>query len=139
MRISRDRMLMAMAGIVSLRGTCSRLQVGAVISHHGRVLSLGYNGAPAGMAHCDHTQDETRGCQIAVHAEANAVVWAARKGIATEGAELHVTHMPCANCSRLIVNAGIRRVVFEFPYRLTEGVELLRDAGVEVREWPWLT
>ena len=138
MRISRDQMLMQMASVVAQRGTCPRLQVGAVISREGRVLSTGYNGAPAGLEHCGHTTSEQGGCPVAVHAEANAIVWAARYGIATNDAELHVTHMPCANCARLIINAGIRRVIFEFPYRILEGVELLLKANVEVRQWPWL-
>lgn len=124
-------MMMAIAQSVSLRGTCPRLQVGAVISREGRVLSLGYNGAPSGLPHCHHLEGEG-GCTRAVHAEANAVVWAARIGVAILGAEIHITHMPCLNCARLIINAGIMRVMYSQPYRLTEGIELLNEAGVEV-------
>lgn len=134
-RASRDEVMMDMAFIICGRGTCQRLQVGALISRDGRVLSIGYNGAPAGMDHCNHALNETEGCTRAVHAEANAIVWAARKGIATEGAELFVTHMPCLNCARLIINAGISRVVYHLPYRLTEGVSLLREAGVKVEAY----
>ena len=134
-RISRDDVMMDVAFIISGRGTCQRLQVGALISRDGRVLSMGYNGAPAGLAHCNHALDETDGCPRAIHAEANAIVWAARKGIPTEGAELFVTHMPCLNCARLIINAGISRVVYHLPYRLTEGVSLLREAGVKVEAY----
>lgn len=132
MRISRDQMMMDIARTVARRGTCSRLQVGAVVSRDGRVLTMGYNGAPAGLEHCNHMMNETEGCTRAVHAEANAAVWAARNGVRVEGADLYVTHMPCLACASLIVNAGIRRVFYEKPYRITLGVDLLREAGVLV-------
>jgi dCMP deaminase len=137
-RISRDEMLMEMAIIVSLRGTCNRAQVGAVISREGRVISMGYNGAPAGLRHCDHPADwEPSGgpfgtCPQAVHAEANCIAWAARRGDRVEGAEIHTTHQPCLSCAMLIVNAGIVRVTFRTPYRLAEGKFLLESAGVRV-------
>ena len=69
-----------------------------------------------------------------MHAEANAIAWAARYGIRTEGADLFVTHQPCRKCAELVVNAGIVRVVYRHPYRLTDGVELLIAAGVTVEQ-----
>lgn len=133
MRITRDDMLMEIAHTVAKRGTCSRLQVGAVISRDGRIITTGYNGAPAGMAHCIHRDDEdTTGCDNAEHAERNAIAWAARHGLALEGSELHVTHAPCSACARSVINAGIKKVSFHFAYRLKEGVELLRTAGIQV-------
>lgn len=125
-------MMMDMAGAVSRRGTCSRLKVGAVISRSARVVSTGYNGAAAGMDHCDHTLNETEPCTRAIHAEANAIVWAARLGTSTEGAELYVTHSPCLRCAQLIVNAGIQRVMFYHEYRKRDGIEFLQEAGVRV-------
>lgn len=168
-RVSRDEMLLGVAKVVALRGTCSRLRVGAVVSRDGRIISTGYNGAPSGLPHCDHSVEEpplgmafdnagravadfdetwhitpgvlmayepsvisTGGCQTAEHAERNAIAFAARYGLALEGSEIHTTHAPCLACARTIINAGIIRVSYEIPYRLTEGVELLAHAGLEV-------
>lgn len=116
-------MMMRMAEVAALRSTCERLNVGAIISREGRVLSTGYNGNIAGQAHCNHIVDGP--CTTAVHAEANAIVWAARMGVATEGTELFTTHQPCLDCAKLIVNAGIYRVYFQNLYRLRDGLELL--------------
>lgn len=133
MRISREEMLMDMAQVVSQRGTCSRLQVGCVISRDGRVIVTGYNGAPAGLPHCDHSQaDPLDGCTNAEHAERNAIAFAARYGHALDGAELDCTHAPCLNCARAIINAGIVKVRYVHPYRKTEGVKTLWLAGIKV-------
>lgn len=133
MRITRDQMLMEIAEVVAKRGTCSRLQVGAVISKGGRIITTGYNGAPAGLPHCDHiSTTNTSGCKTAEHAERNAIAWAARHGLALDGAELHCTHAPCLDCARSIINAGIIRVFYLHPYRIVDGVDLLGDAGIRV-------
>lgn len=139
-RISRNDMLMSMAIVASQRGTCSRLRVGAIVSRNGRIISTGYNGAPSGLPHCHHGitliqndgQDVTPGCKVAEHAERNAIAFAARYGVALEGAEMHTTHAPCIDCARSIVNSGIRRVTYQIPYRLSAGVELLASAGLEI-------
>lgn len=133
-RITRTDMLFSMARTVSHRSTCDRLHVGAVLSRDGRVISLGYNGAPAGVAHCEHpwNKPDEGGCTLAVHAEANAIAFAAKHGVATTGAELHVTHMPCLKCSQLIINAGIVRVSYIYAYRDPSGIILLKEGGVEV-------
>lgn len=131
--MNRNQMLAEIAAVVSLRSTCSRLNVGAVLSREGRVISLGYNGAPAGVDHCDHTNDRPGdGCAKAVHAEANAIAFAARYGVATDRSVLHVTHMPCRKCAELIINAGIREVDYEHPYRDPSGIILLEEGGVNV-------
>lgn len=147
MRPSRDEMLMAIARVASLRSTCSRAHVGAVISREGRPLSLGYNGAPAGMNHCDHSCDcgvvelafthnkecnLFQPCLVSVHAEVNAIAFAARHGVAIDQSELHMTVSPCWSCSQNIINAGIIRVVYETEYRITDGLDLLRNAGIAV-------
>lgn len=139
-RVTRDEMLLGMAKVVALRGTCSRARVGAVISRDGRIISMGYNGAPAGLPHCDHSVTSvsndggpnTLGCTISEHAERNAIAFAARFGLALEGSELTCTHAPCMDCARSIINAGITKVSYETPYRLTAGVELLRQAKLDV-------
>lgn len=128
--------------------TCSRLAVGAVVSRDGRSFSTGFNGAPKGMPHCDHSEclcdyhqhglggdpscPKHGACRTAVHAELNALMFAARYGLATAEAELHTTHQPCLNCAMAIVNAGIVRVVFWHPYRDNGGLDLLLAAGVHI-------
>ena len=129
-RPSRDEWLMDIAWQVARRGTCSRRQVGAVISLEGRILSVGYNGAPAGMDHCVHTTDSP--CTVAVHAEANAIFFAARHGIGLEGSTLYATTMPCLNCSQAVINAGIKRVVSGSDYREFRGKRLLEGALIVV-------
>jgi dCMP deaminase len=134
------------ASVAALRSTCSRLQVGAVVARDARVLVTGYNGTPAGMPHCDHTckcdrvgihysacpASHASGCESSVHAEANAIAYAARHGVVLDGTEMFTTHGPCYRCAQLIVNAGVMRVSYLKPYRIVEGVNLLIAAGVEV-------
>lgn len=151
-RPPRDWVLMQAAQNWSLRSTCSRAQVGAVISREGRILSSGYNGAPAGMPHCDHTCKcpvDFEGvdsmhypacptqlpCAIVVHAEVNALIHAAKYGVKVEGAELHSTRMPCLNCAGTMINAGIKRVVWFEPHRDDTGMHLLNHAGIEVVQY----
>lgn len=146
-RISREEMLMAMTETVALRGTCSRNRVGVVIAREGRVIVTGYNGAPAGLEHCDHrcsmphecirftgshhpSCNASKGCEVATHAEANAIAYAARLGIALEGATLYCSLNPCMACARLIINAGISSVIFRRCYRITDAIEYLNGAGV---------
>lgn len=129
--MNRHKMLMDIASVVSHRSTCSRLAVGAVIARDGRAMSTGYNGALVGMPHCVHLWNDP--CTEAVHAEANAILFAARYGVGTEGADLYTTHEPCIACARMIVNAGISKVVFLVPYRNHHGLDLLmRAPSVEV-------
>ena len=129
-----DGHFMQMAEVVADAGTCSRLKVGALLVYARRIISTGYNGAPSGMPHCVHDgrvpQEGT--CEISVHAEANAVAFAARYGIATEGSTMYVTDSPCLNCARLIINAGVKEVIYGREYRDARGVGELALAGVEV-------
>jgi dCMP deaminase len=154
-RPSRDDVLMRQAQIVAERSTCSRAHVGAIVAVDGRTIVSGYNGAPVGMPHCDHTcvcdtnepdydgqPTEHRpqcpgrpGCTRAVHAEANVVAFAARNGTATAGGTLYVTLSPCVPCAMLIINAGITTVFFSEPYRDDSGLVLLRAAGILYRWW----
>lgn len=148
-RMSRDTLLNNVAQTFAVRSTCTRAAVGAVLSRDGRILSTGYNGAPAGLPHCDHTctcvtkykPGEThfwkdcpaqRPCVVAVHAESNAVAFAAKHGVPTDLTELHTTMAPCYVCAQLIINAGIIRVMFVRAYRDMSGVDLLKSANVEV-------
>lgn len=137
-RIDRDEMMMRIAAVVSQRGTCERASVGAVIALEGRIISSGYVGSPSGLPHCTEVGCEIGnhgGCRRTVHAESNAIAFAAREGIATRGSTIYVTHSPCYDCAKLILNAGIRRVVYEVDYRDGTGRELLRAAGIELILW----
>lgn len=129
-RPSRNHTLMETAWLWADRSTCARLTVGCVISRGGRILVQGYNGAPSGLPHCDFPHEPEQ-C-LAVHAEQNAISWAARVGVALEGSEMVCTHQPCLSCARSIINAGIESVIYDQEYRLTEGIELLTQAGISV-------
>lgn len=136
-RISRDELLGNIAKLVARRSTCLRLSVGAVLAQEGRIVSTGYNGAPAGLPHCE---PETCGpgdiCVRTVHAEANAIAFAAKNGISTEGATLYTTHSPCMECAKLLINAGIRRILFWELYRDSGGpIGLLTAAKVNVEQF----
>lgn len=131
-RPSIGEYLLRMAATVAERGTCSRLKVGAVLSRDGRILSTGYNGAPSGEAHCWHVGD--RPCDRSVHAEVNALVFAARHGVATEGASLYLTHAPCYSCAGLIINAGIATVTYGQQYRTADGIGRMMLAGIDVTD-----
>lgn len=120
------------AFLMARRSTCARANVGAIIAREGRILSSGYNGAPAGMPHCTHAWpfDKDEGCGVSVHAEANAIAFAARHGTALLGASMYTTLAPCRKCAELIINAGIAEVVFAQYFRTAEGLVLLEEAGV---------
>jgi dCMP deaminase len=129
-RPSWDEWLMGMAELVAGRSTCSRRRVGAVIAADNRVRSIGYNGAASGLPHCVHEADTP--CAVAVHAEANAVAYAARAGLPTDGATLYSTDAPCLDCAKLVLNAGIARVVYSRDYRVQDGLDLLLTGGVRI-------
>lgn len=145
---------MLMANAAGMRSTCSRAQVGAIVAIDSRPLVSGYNGTPAGMSHCDHTCTcatthpvefswdpdghanncmAKGGCTRSVHAEANAIAFAARNGVMLQGATMYVTLSPCYPCAQLIINAGIIEVVYASVYRDESGIALLNAAGV--RAW----
>lgn len=144
-RMSRQLILMKSAYLWAERSTCSRLHVGAIFARDGRTLVTGYNGAPAGLPHCDHgctcttpvDQGHSIGCPIdrpctfAVHAEQNGISYAAKLGIKLEGSELYVTHMPCLTCALSLVNVGITHVYYDQPYRKLDGIHLLNQAGIK--------
>lgn len=135
-RISREDMLIQMAEVAARRSTCLRLQVGAVIAIEGRVLSLGYNGAPPGLPHCEpSTCNPQSPCTATIHAEANAIAFASRYGVGIQGATLYSTHSPCAECSKLIISSGIRTVYFQTAYRDLRPLALLEQAGVKFDQW----
>jgi dCMP deaminase len=128
-RPTRIQTILSVAKLFAERSTCPRLHVGAVIARDGRIQATGYNGPPAGMDHCVHLDDS--GCTRSVHAEANAIAFAARHGVMTNGCELYLTHSPCHTCAKLIVNAGIIKVIYSSEFRDLEGLDLLELANIE--------
>ncbi len=133
MRISREQMFKEIVQIIAQRSTCKRASVGAILIKDYRIISTGYNGAPHGAQHClDAGCNETEnGCDRTVHAEANAVAFAAKNGIATEGSSLYTTVAPCYTCAKLLINAGIDIVYFLNDYRNMDGLKILISCGVE--------
>lgn len=137
MRISRNHMLMGMAKLAAKRGTCLRRSVGAVIARDGRVLSVGYVGAPSGFAHCSPADcGPGKPCERTIHAEANAIAFAAKEGIRLEDSVLYTTASPCIHCAKLIINSGIREVWYDEEYRDIAPVELLKQAGISCNKLP---
>lgn len=156
----KTQIFLSIAAELSDLGTCDRNRVGALIVKDGRCVTWGYNGAPPSMDHCDKNmhgwanpahdavkvnslsrredrerwaaeQLATYGCRNATHAEANALAFAARHGIPTDGATLYVTMSPCEVCARLLIAAGIVQVVYAKEYRKSEGILILQAAGVK--------
>lgn len=123
-RISRESMYMSMARVASMRSTCSRLNVGAIITHQNSPVSVGWNGAEAGASHCagNDCPGMVPGQCPALHAEANAIKKAAALISVCEEVDLYVTHSPCELCSLMIRNSDlyIKRIFFEVPYRSTQ-------------------
>ena len=131
-RPSWDDYFMGIALQVARRSTCDRARVGAIIVKDRRILTTGYNGSPAGLAHCDeigHLMVNGH-CVRTLHAEQNAIIQAALHGVGVAGGTMYVTHQPCLTCAKMIINAGIRRVVFAGHYPDTHAVAFLQDAGV---------
>lgn len=136
-RPSWDEYFMNIARAVASRSTCSRRSVGALVVKDKRILATGYNGAPAGLRHCDHTDgaDMRDGhCARSTHAEQNAIVQAAKYGTPIDGATVYCTDQPCLTCAKLLVNAGVRRVVFEGEYPDQLAVDILAEADVELTQ-----
>jgi dCMP deaminase len=133
-RVSWDRYFMNLALQAATRSTCPRKSVGAVIVRDKAILSTGYNGSIRGAPHCTEVGClmENGHCIRTVHAEANALVQAARHGTRLEGAEIYVTASPCFNCFKLIANAGIRTVYYGELYRDDQVLELAREAGIRM-------
>ena len=137
-RASWDEYFMAIARVVATRSTCDRKHVGAVIVRDKMILTTGYNGSIRGLGHCDdegHLMEDGH-CVRTVHAEANAIVQAARNGVRLEGADIYVTASPCFGCYKLIANAGLGRIVFAEFYRDSRIFELSEKLGIMLTHLP---
>jgi len=140
-RPSWDRYFMDIAVLVSSRTTCLRRQVGAVIVKDKRLLSTGYNGAPVGLKHCAELgclrqklgvkSGEKHELCRAIHAEQNAIIQAATFGVPLLGASIYITHFPCVLCSKMIINAGIKRIVYSQGYPDQMSQDILKEAKLK--------
>lgn len=130
-----DRRYLRMAAIWSENSYCERRKVGALLVKDKMIISDGYNGTPSGFPNvCESSEGFT--LPYVLHAEANAITKVARSNNSSEGSTLYVSTSPCMECSKLIIQAGIKRVVFSDLYRITDGLDLLKEAGVEVVHLP---
>lgn len=128
-----DSKYIQMAEIWAQNSYCKRRQVGALIVKERMIISDGFNGTPSGFENvCEDENGITR--PYVLHAEANAITKVAKSGNSSAGATLYVTAAPCLECSKLIIQAGIKRVVYKDEYRLTDGVDLLKKAGIAVEK-----
>ena len=125
-----DHSYLEMAEIWAQNSYCKRRKVGALLVKDRMIISDGYNGTPSGFENICEEDGVTK--PHVLHAEANAITKVAKSGNSSEGATLYVTASPCLECSKLIIQSGIKRVVYRDEYRLTDGIDLLRRAGIEV-------
>lgn len=133
-RMSWEEYFMNIAIQVATRSTCDRKHVGAVIVKDRMILSTGYNGSIRGMPHCDDVGHmmENGHCIATIHAEANAIIQAARNGVKIEGAEIYITASPCWNCFKMIANAGIQKVYYREFYRDERSIRVANQIGMEL-------
>jgi len=128
-----DQRYLEMSQLWAKNSYCKRRQVGALLVKDRMIISDGYNGTPSGFENnCEDENGVTK--PYVLHAEANAITKVAKSGNNSLGATLYVTASPCLECAKLIIQAGIKRVVYNDEYRLTDGVDLLRRAGIEVEQ-----
>lgn len=145
---SFDEIYMDLAQSLAKRSHCVKMQVGAVLTKDTRIISLGYNGPPAGTHNCDIEfpeqgcpRDSKGGCSLALHAEQNAILYATKNNVAVEGATVYVTLSPCLACAKVMYSLGVKKVIYLNSYAdykkisTDEGVDFLRKFGVEVTRY----
>ena len=145
---SFDEIYMDLACNLALKSHCVKRKVGAVLTKDTRIVSLGYNGPPAGTHNCDQEWPETGcprdskgSCSLALHAEQNAILYAAKNNVALEGCTLYITLSPCIACARIIFSTGIRKVYYLHSYAAfkglanDEGIDFLKKFGVQVEQF----
>ncbi|MBF0493678.1 MAG: cytidine/deoxycytidylate deaminase family protein [Candidatus Omnitrophica bacterium] len=145
MRPSWDEYFMNIARLVATRSTCMRRQVGAVVVKGKQILATGYNGAPAGLAHC-----EKKGCVRqklnipsgerhelcrALHAEQNAFLQAAKHGVSLDGSTVYITNQPCSICAKMIINVGVKKIIFGGDYPDAFALDFLKEAKIELERF----
>ncbi|HZJ76637.1 MAG TPA: cytidine/deoxycytidylate deaminase family protein [Oscillospiraceae bacterium] len=145
MRPSWDEYFMEIAEVVKTRSTCLRRQVGAIIVKDKQILSTGYNGAPTGLKHCEETgcireqlevpSGERHELCRGLHAEQNAIIQASLHGVKIEGATIYVTTQPCVVCAKMIINSGIKKVVYKGDYPDKLSAQMLAESGITVQKF----
>ena len=145
-RPSWAQYFMDITELVAKRSTCTRRAVGAILVKDKRILATGYNGAPSGVRHCSETgclreqlgvpSGERHELCRGVHAEQNAIVQAAHYGVSINGATLFCTNLPCSICAKLLINAGVKKIVYQSGYADAISEEMLSEAGIEVIQVP---
>ena len=144
-RPSWDQYFMEIAHLVAKRSTCRRRQVGAVLVKNKRILATGYNGAPSGLQHCleagclreelgipsGQRLEICRG----IHAEQNAIIQAALHGVSTEGSTLYCTDQPCSQCTKMLINAGVKEIIYVNDYPDDLALQVLEEAKLPIRKW----
>ena len=141
-----DEYFLEMARVIASRSTCLRRSVGAILVHDKRILATGYNGAPANLPHCEEVGCRRQELGIAsgerqelcrgLHAEQNAIIQGALHGVSVRGSVLYCTTQPCVICAKMLINAGVQRVVYEGDYADQLSLEMLQQAGVELLRFP---
>jgi len=141
-RPSWDEYFLEMARVIASRATCLRRSVGAILVRDKRILATGYNGAPAGLPHCAEVGCRRQQLGIAsgerqelcrgLHAEQNAIIQGAFHGVSVRGSTLYCTTQPCVICAKMLINAGVERIVYEGDYADQLSLEMLQEAGVEL-------
>lgn len=137
-----DSYFMEIASLVAKRATCLRRQVGAVVVKNRNILSTGYNGAPSGITHCEITgclreklnvpSGERHELCRGLHAEQNAIIQAAYHGVPIKDSTLYCTNLPCSICAKMIINAGIKRIIYMDGYMDSLAEEMISEAGIEI-------
>ncbi len=137
-RPSWDEYFMGITFEVARRSTCNRAQVGAIVVCNKRILTTGYNGSPTGLPHCTDVGClmVSGHCVRTLHAEQNAIIQAALHGVSTDGATIYVTHQPCHTCAKMIINAGIVRIVYGGDYPDDLAHQFLEEAGMTLMCYP---
>ena len=144
-RPSWDQYFLTITRQVAERSTCKRAKVGAVIVHDKNILATGYNGAPAGLAHCTEVgcliyESKTpsgeieENCYRTIHAEINAIAQAAKNGVSIRDAAIYVTHTPCIHCMKVLINTGIKQIFYERDYKATTVRDLLASTDVVIKK-----
>jgi dCMP deaminase len=135
-RKSWDEYYLGIAKLVATRSTCAKMSVGAVLTKDNRIIGTGYNGVPSGFSHCTDGSCEkyANHCIKAVHAEMNALIHCAKHGVSTDGTTLYTTYFPCLCCALVLINAGVKRIVFEKDYHdnRADQYKIILVAGIVV-------
>jgi dCMP deaminase len=142
MRPDWDEYFMSLLDVIKTRSTCLRRQVAAVIVRDKKIIATGYNGAPKGVFHCEQVgclrdqlkipSGERHELCRGIHAEQNAIIQASVHGVSIEGSDIYITHSPCILCSKMLINAGIKRIVYQGDYPDKLALDMLDEAGVTV-------